>query len=96
MNLPMIGSSEKTKTSKFQISLVDNSDKSLHPIDYPRINRFFDSKDDRNKFLELFEQTIRQRGGKLVHNDKLSHPSFRTFDIVDNYGNVTHDITVYL
>lgn len=95
IKLPMLGTSEKTELSRYQVTLVDKTDKSLHPMEYPRINRFFDSKDNRNTFLQLFENSIRQSGGRLVHNKVLSHPSFQSFEIYDKQGVMNFEITVY-
>lgn len=95
MQLPMIGTSEKTENSQFQITLVDTTDHALHPMDYPRIHRFFDTIADRNLFLQLFETTILTAGGKLVHEFKQSHPLFESFSIYDHKGNLGHEITVY-
>ena len=91
----MFGTAEKTESSKFQITLVDKTNKSLHPMDYPRINRFFDNIEERNTFVNSFESSILQSGGKLVHLKMQSHPLFESFVIVDKGGNANYEITVY-
>lgn len=95
IKLPIIGTEEKTESSRFQVTLVDKTNKSLKPLEYPRINRFFDNHNDRNTFLKMFESSINETGGKLVHNIRLSHPSFASFDIFDKQGNTRYEITVY-
>lgn len=94
-DIQMFGSSEKTESSRFQITLVDKTNKNLHPIDYPRINKFFDNTEERNTFINAFESSIIQSGGKLVHLKAQSHPLFESFGIVDDAGNVNYEITVY-
>ena len=95
MNLPMIGTSEKTDASRFQITLVDLTDATCHPMNYPRIHRFFDTIEVRNAFVEQFETSIIQAGGKLVHEVRKSHPLFESFTLVDNAGNKGYSLTVY-
>lgn len=95
LKLPMLGTAEKTELSNFQLTLVDKTNKSLKPLDYPRVNRFFDNIEDRNNFLNLFESSISQSGGKFVHNARLSHPLFDSFDIFDKNGNTEYEIVVY-
>lgn len=95
MKLPMIGTVDKTASSEFQVTLVDSRDKTLHPMDYPRINRFFDNLDDRNSFITMLESSIIKAGGKIVHNERFSHPLFSSFYIFDSRGNKSFDLTVY-
>jgi hypothetical protein len=95
IKLPMLGTTEKTESSRYQVMLTDKTNKSLKPLEYPKINRFFDNLNDRNTFIEMFEATIHKSGGKLVHNIRLSHPSFESFDIFDKQGNTSYEITVY-
>ena len=94
MELPMLGTSEKTATSQFQVMLTDSRDKSLHPKDYPRTNRFFETAEDRNTFVTMFESTIHKSGGRFVKK-ALQHPLFTTFEIIDNQGNKSFDLTIY-
>lgn len=94
MELPMLGTDEQTPSSKYQVTLVDQSDKRLKPMEYPRINRFFDTVDDRNSFVTLFETSIQKSGGRLVQ-DKLTHPLFVSFDILDKQGERHYSITIY-
>ena len=54
----ILGTAEQTESSKFQITLVDKTNKRLHPKDYPRINRYFDNIEERNTFVNLFETSI--------------------------------------
>lgn len=95
MQLPMLGTEEKTEASRFQVTLVDNTDKSIHPSEYPRINRFFENLKDRNAFVEMLEASIMKTGGRLVHNTVQSHPLFVSFDILDKEGSKNYSITVY-
>lgn len=95
IQLPMIGTEEQTESSTFQITLVDQRDTRLHPMDYPRTNRYFDNVTDRNTFIQLFESTVQKHGGKLVHNARMSHPVFEVFDIYDEQGNTSFEITMY-
>lgn len=95
MNLPMIGNEYKTEYSKFQVMLTDKTDKTISPINYTRVNRFFDNIEDRNTFVKLFEESILKVNGKLVHNKDVSHPLFITFNIYDNQGVSKYDLTVY-
>lgn len=94
MELPMLGTAEKTANSQFQVMLTDSTNKSLHPKDYPRKNRFFETVEDRNAFVTMFETTIHKSGGRFVKK-KLQHPLFTTFDIIDQEGNKTFDLTIY-
>lgn len=94
MKLPMLGTAEKTANSQFQVSLVDMSDKSQQPKDYPRTNRFFDNILDRNNFVKLFESSILKSGGRLIENP-LTHPLFTSFYILDDRGHKNHEITIY-
>lgn len=94
MQLPMLGTTEKTESSKFQVTLVDNRDKQLHPMNYPRIDRFFENISDRNTFVTMFETSIINSGGKLVKNP-LTHPLFTSFDIIDENGDKGFQITIY-
>lgn len=88
MKIPMLGTAEKKESSKFQVTLVDKTNKT-------RINRFFDNIEDRNNFINLFESSILQSGGKFVHKVRLSHPLFESFDILDQHGNTKYEIVVY-
>ena len=95
MDIPKIGTSEKTPTSKYQVTLIDKTNRSLRPLDYPNLHRFFDTIEDRNKFTHLFETSILNTGGKLVHNVSQSHYSFLSFEIYDCYGRNNYSLTVY-
>lgn len=91
----MIGTTERTASSKYQITLVDKTDKSVNPLEYPRQNKFFDNLHDRNTFIKMFESAIIEAGGKLVHNVRMNHPVFTSFDIFDKKGNLGIEMTVY-
>lgn len=95
IQLPMIGTEEQTESSKFQITLVDKTNKSIPPIEYPRTNRFFENLNDRNTFIQMLESAVIQKGGRLVHNVRMSHPCFATFNIFDKQGDIGLEITVY-
>jgi hypothetical protein len=75
--------------------LTDKTNKSIHPMDYPRINRFFDNLNDRNTFIQLFQNEINKAGGRLIHNERMSHPVFASIDIYDYKGNVNYELVVY-
>jgi len=60
MSFPIIGDSEKQDTSKYQVTLVNKKDKSIHPVNYPRMNRFFDNESDRNAFVNELQLIIRK------------------------------------
>lgn len=63
----MFETAEKTESSRYHVTLVDKTNKSLHPLDYPRINRFFDYNiEERNTFVNSFETSVLKSGGKLV------------------------------
>ena len=94
-DIQLLGTAEKTVSSRSQITLVDKTNQSLHPMDYPWINRFFDNIEERNTFVNSFENSILKSGGKLVHLKMQSHPLFESFEIVDKNGNVNYVITVY-
>lgn len=94
-DIEMLGTAEKTESSRFQITLVDKTNQSLHPMDYPRINRFFDNIEERNTFVNSFENSILKSGGKLVHLKIQSHPLFESYEIVDKDGNANYVITIY-
>ena len=95
IQLPMIGTAERTEYSRFQVTLVDKTNKSVKPIEYSRQNRFFDNLQDRNTFINMFESAIIEAGGKLVHNVRMNHPSFTSFDVFDKKGNIGIEMTVY-
>lgn len=95
MELPILGTTEKMKSSRYQVTLVDMTDKNIRPLDYPRTNRFFEYLGDRNSFVTAFETSIMKAGGKLVLNDKLTHPLFSSFAVIDNRGTKNYEITVY-
>ena len=94
-DIQMLGIAEITESSRYQITLVDKTNKSLHPLDYPRINRFFDKIEERNTFVNSFETSILKSGGELVHLKRQSHPLFESFEIVDKDGKANYEITVY-
>lgn len=95
MNIPEIGTTEKTPTSKYQVTLIDRTNRSLSPLKYPNSHRFFDNEEDRNTFLRLFETSIIRVGGRLAYNEKQSHFSFQSYDIFDGYGNNDYGLTIY-
>lgn len=95
MNLPMVGTTEKNEASKYQVTLVEKTDRSLSPMEYPRIDRFFDNIEDRNVFVMMFEASVFKAGGKLVQLDKMTHPLFSSFAVIDNNGLESFEITVY-
>lgn len=95
LNFPTLGTAYQTEKSNFQVTLVDKTDKNKTPLEYLRINRFFDNLNDRNTFVRLFESSINKAGGKLVHNTKLSHPLFESFNVIDKQGNQNYEITIY-
>lgn len=95
VELPMIGTPEKTASSEFQVTLVDKTIPNEYPLGYPRINRFFDNLADRNAFVTMLESSINKFGGKIAVNEKLRHPVFTSFDIFDNKGFKNFELTVY-
>ena len=95
MELPMLGSSEQRPSSKYQITLVDERNSGQKPMDYPRINRFFDNKEDRTTFLKLFESSVQRSEGQLVVNP-FPHPLFISFFILDKEGKKDFSIAVYM
>lgn len=94
MDLPMLGTHEQRKTTQFQVMLVDKQDKTLHPMQQPKINRFFDDKADRDAFVIMFEQSVLKAGGRLK-KDPHDHPLFISFDVLNPEGIVDYSITIY-
>ena len=111
-NLLNIGTEEKTENSRYQIlirncskpfsvaNLIEEKDCTGRTMYRPdgdaAINRFFDTKEDRDTYIQILEQEIRARGGFLRHNEIKSCPYFVVFDVYDAGRVKRYSLTVYI
>ena len=90
------GTAEQMPNSRYQVMLTDKRNKSLSPLNQPKINRFFEKLEERDGFINSFKIELTQQGGSLKHNPRLNHPSFVVFQIYNQNGENDFDITVYM
>ena len=66
------------------------------PCTAAAVERWFDTKDERDFFLMQVENIVQKVKGNFVHNKQMSSFYFTVFDIYDHTMRKLYSLTVYI
>jgi len=90
-----LGTPEKTENSRFQVTVFKRPSVSVEQSLKERLNRFFDTQEDFVAFMNQLDAAVKSIGGRIVSDERGSHPLFNSYDVIAKDGSRPYSITTY-